>query len=320
MERVQSHGLIRVHARDATIDAILREDRGTGVSYTRHFNQSEDFFLKLAEPLEVPSFSIHHDIRRSEPSPQYAATLRELVKRIKQLVPGILQDLRYLFDPAEILRPAFYRLFRLNDRLYLFHLRIDLVFRPQRHQVVTRGTNDTTPVYQTDQLVIDTNVIPLREIEGPEHDPSIFVVEELISETWIGETGRGYFVQGIWIDSDLTKFFSKLMLPRGKRLYPYYPFNSKFRTVCLAPIDLEADARRQVIPFLHRARDFLQPHLEQIQQVLREEEFSENLPLFQELKERIPAEMEKYWAPLTMKVYLNEDDMKEFQVVLDEGN
>lgn len=318
VEKVQTHGLIRIHARDEKIDALLREEQGEGVAYTRHFNQSEDFFLKLAEPLEVPSFSIHHDIRRSDPSPQYLITLRELVGRLKRLIPDILRDVQYLFDPAEVLRPAFFRLFRLNDQLYLFHLKIDLVFRPQQHEVITRGTNDTTPVYRTDQLIIDANVIPLRGLEGAEHNPTVLFVEELISETWIGETGRGYFVQGIWIDSDLTKFFTKLMIPRGKRLYPYFPFNSKFRTVCLAPLDLEAGARRRAIPFLHRARDFLKPHLEMIQQVLREKEFSEELPLFQELKERVPPEMEKFWEPLSMKVYLNEEDMKEFQVVLQE--
>ncbi len=309
--------MIRAHTSDVEINGILKEESRGGVTYTRHFNQSEDYFLKLSEPFEVPSFSIHHDIRQSEPTPEYIKTLRRFMVQLKSLVPDLFADLVYIFDPAEVLRPTFYRLYRLEERYYLFHLRIDLVFRPQRHEVVVRGTNDTTPVYRTDHLVLDSNIIPLKDVRGSSSTPELFVVDELISETWIGETGRGYFVQGIWIDSDLTKFFSKLMMPRGKRIYPYYPFNSKFRTVCLSPLEPEATKRRVMIPVLHRSRVFLEPHLERIQQVLREQEFQESLPLFQEIKETVPPELESHWAPVSMKVYLNEDDMKEFQVIID---
>ena len=310
--------MINAHTTDEEINAILGSDAGQGVTYTRHFSQSEDFFFKLAEPVEVPSFSIHHDVRKPEPSAEYIRTLREYIIRIKNLVPGVFRDLVYIFDPAEILRPTFYKLFHLEEHLFLYHMRIDMVFKPQHHEVVTRGTNDTTPVYRTDQLVLDANVIPLRRIQGSQEKPEQFLVDELISETWIGETGRGYFVQGIWIDSDLTKFFSKLMMPKGKRVYPFYPFNSKFRTVCLAPLDLEAKARGSVIPILHKSREFLRPHLDAIQQVLREQEFNESLPLFQEIKATVPPELEAFWTPVSMKVYLNEEDMKEFQVVIDE--
>jgi hypothetical protein len=311
------HGAIRLHATDPEINDLLREETGAGIPYTRHFSQSEDFFLKLSEPFEVPSFSIHHDVRRSEPSSQYRDTLRGFFTRIRRMLPGVFSDLRYTFDPADILRPSFYRLFRVGESVYLFSLRMDLVFRPHLHTVVQRGSNDVTPVYRTDQLILDMNVVPLREVRGTDGEPRVLFVDQMISETWIGETGRGYFVQGIWIDSDLTKFFSKLALPAGKRIYPYYPFNSKFRSLCLSPPDPEATVRRSLIPVLHQTKKFLRPHLEAIQQVLRKEEFSENLPLFQEIKATVPEELEKPWAPVGMKVYLNERDMKEFEVISD---
>ncbi len=37
------------------------------------------------------------------------------------------------------------------------------------------------------------------------------------------------------MDADLTKFFSKLFLPAGKKTYPYYPYLCKYKTVCQSP-------------------------------------------------------------------------------------
>ncbi len=87
--------------------------------------------------------------------------------------------------------------------------------------------------------------------------PAVAVVEQMISDTWIGETGRGYFIQGIWMDADLNKFFTKLVIPQGKRIYPYYPFTSKYRTICHNPIGISSAQRREAIPRLHRFIDFL---------------------------------------------------------------
>lgn len=65
---------IRVTFTDGEINRMLSE-RATGVStVTRHFNQSEDFFLKLSEDFFVPSFPIHHDV--TVPTPRRCATKR----------------------------------------------------------------------------------------------------------------------------------------------------------------------------------------------------------------------------------------------------
>jgi hypothetical protein len=136
----------------------------------------------------------------------------------------------------------------------------------------------------------------------------------MISQTWIGETGRGYLVRGVWMDNDLTKFFSKLFFPAGKRLYPYYPFFCKYKTVCQMVPDLGAEGKKRALPLLHRAIQYLQPEMERIQKSLRGQGFSDALPEFRELKEKIPPYWQDAWSNLTVTPYLNRNEMKEFKL------
>lgn len=311
----QGAGSIQLNTSDPEINAMLQRSSERAVGFSRHFSQGEDFFLRLGQSFEVPSFSIHHDIRQTSPSPRYRTALRGLIDTLQQLVPGIFSGLTYLFDPAEILRPTFFQMYRVGGESYLYMMGIDLVCRPQKHQIIERGTNDTTPVYRTSELVLDTDVIPLKELIRNGDRTTGGVIEQLISETWIGETGRGYFVQGIWLDTDLTKFFSKLILPAGKRIYPYYPFSSKYRSICAHPIGLDQESRRQIIPLLHRFKSFLRPHISTIEQILREQQFSESLDQFLAIKQQVPPEWQQRFAPISMSVYLNEEEQKEFEVV-----
>ena len=128
------------------------------------------------------------------------------------------------------------------------------------------------------------------------------------------ETGRGYFVQGIWMDHELTKFFSKLFVPTGKRLYPFYPFQCRYRTICSTVIATNAEERRTVPPQLHRALQFVSPVMDTIQDALRESDFSEQLDIFQALKRKVPQFWNTIWSDLQIKPYLNNQDMKEFVV------
>jgi hypothetical protein len=313
MEKVL--GEIRLNTTDSVINGLLRRKSDVAVGYSIHFNQSEDFFLRLGRDFQVPSFSIHHDIATTTPLPKYLDSLRSFLADLQQMLPGVFEGLTYFFDPAEVLRPSFFQLYRVAGTYYLYLLKLDLVFRPQNHIVVEKGSNDTTPVYRTSNLIVEANIIPLRHIEQNGNAPQVFHIEQLISDTWIGETGRGYFVQGIWIDTDLNKFFSKLVVPEGKRIYPYYPFTSKFRTICHNPIRIDGPHRRESIPFLHRMKEFLVPHLEEIQSVLRGEEFSPDLPLFQELRQQVPADWTGYFESFSLDVYLNDQEMREFEVV-----
>lgn len=311
----QGAGTIQLNTSDPEINAMLQRSSDRSVGFSRHFSQGEDFFLRLGRSFDVPSFSIHHDIRQDRPSAAYQTSLRELIDTVQQMVPEIFSGLTYVFDPAEILRPTFFQMYRVGGENYLYLMGIDLVCRPQKHQIIQRGTNDTTPVYRTSELVIDTDIIPLRELVRSGERTTGGVIEQMISETWIGETGRGYFVQGIWLDTDLTKFFSKLILPRGKRVYPYYPFSSKYRSICAHPIGLDPDARRQIVPLLHRFKHFVRPHIPTIEQTLREESFSESLEQFAAIKEQVPMEWQQRFAPISMSVYLNEEEQKEFEVL-----
>ncbi|WP_157702984.1 hypothetical protein [Alkalispirochaeta alkalica] len=306
-------GMLGLVAADAEITELLQTPLAQDVRYTSHFSQSEEFFLKLDRPFQVPSFPIHHDVRLTTPGREYQSALRSLTQDLYRLLPEIFQGLHYAFDPREILRPVFYKLFRLEERLFLYHLRLDISFRPALHRVLEKGTNDQTPLYETDQARLEASILPLASPPAG-GDPREIRIDQLISDTWIGETGRGYFVEGIWIDNDLTKFFSRLIIPQGKRLYPYYPLTSRFRTVSHTPLDLRTRELPRTVPLLHRARLFLEPHLEAIQQTLRSESFSEELPLFRELKQQVPEELQAPWQDISLRVYLNEDDMKEFEV------
>ncbi|MFP4409523.1 MAG: hypothetical protein ACLFPW_13460, partial [Spirochaetaceae bacterium] len=143
-----------------------------------------------------------------------------------------------------------------------------------------------------------------------------FRVDQYVSDTWIGETGRGYFVQGIWLDTELTKFFTKLFAPEGKRLYPYYPINCKYRSICHTVVDVDPHLRERRIPELHRIRQYLAPHMEEIQESLREESFSTDLQTFRTLKEGLPDTLRDLWNDVQVKAYLNEEEMKEYEVRL----
>lgn len=311
-------GELAVPFSDGELNRLLETRTGTPASFTRHYTQGEDFFVKLDTHIEVPSFSIHHDVRIKRPSPEYLDRLRRLVSNIHQAVPQLLADMTYLFDPAEVLRPTFFQVYKLEGVSYLYLLKIDLLYRAQAHELIERGTNDETPRYRTNRITLEADFIPLSEVITREEKVHGFRVDQYVSDTWIGETGRGYFVQGIWLDSELTKFFSKLFAPEGKRLYPYYPINCKYRSICHTVIDIDPELRKQRLPDLHRIRSFLAPHMEEIQDALREDHFSAELPTFKELKEALPKELANLWSEVRVQAYLNEEEMKEYEVHFEE--
>jgi len=116
------------------------------------------------------------------------------------------------------------------------------------------------------------------------------------------------------MDADLTKFFSKLLLPKGLRSYPYYPFVCRYRTVCHVVVHLSPEGRREQVPYLHKAFQFLQPEMRNIEAALRGSEFSEALPTFQAIKQRVPDYWKDLWSSLRVTPYLNENDMKEYKI------
>ncbi len=308
--------LLRIPYTDPSINTLLSSlPEEYPCTYTRHFNHLEEFFLKLDSSFVVPSFSIHHDVRCTEPTPSYLENLHRILHALGALLPSLFRGLTYGFDPTEVMRPLFYRVYTWEGDLFLYLLRLDLSAHLQEVEVLQKGTNDTTPVYRSRRLYLEADIIPL---EGKEKDQEgYFRIKHLISQTWVGEEGRGYFVQGIWIDRDLSKFFTRLFIPPGSRLYPYYPYNSRYRTLCLSIPFPEVSRRETFVPLLHRGIHFLSPYLPRIEETLKKTAFSENLELYQQIKLTVPGEWYKEWMSIHVRPYINEFDMKEY--VLEEN-
>jgi hypothetical protein len=162
---------------------------------------------------------------------------------------------------------------------------------------------------------MEADMIPITAVETGEKGSRVLTVHQSISDTWIGETGRGYFVQGIWLDRELSKFFSKLFLPRGKRTYPYYPITCKYRSICLTVIQLDPEGRKRFLPILHQARGFLLNNIAVIENSLRSQEFSESLPAFTKLFDKIPDPLRAGFSGISVNTYLNQQEMREYEII-----
>jgi hypothetical protein len=313
---------IRVVYPDAEINAVLAAIpvQTRGVSCAIRYNHSEELFIELGAELTVPRFPIHHDIHSDVPSATYAYALKSLVVQLVDILPDVFRGLTYFFDPSEPLKPHFYKLYKVENSVYLFLLRIDLVFRHFHGEVVEAGTNDITPAYRTRHIFLDSEFIPLEAVMWELGKARAFKVRQLISNTWIGETGRGYLLHGIWMDNDLSKFFSKIVLPEGTRTYPYYPLFCKYKTICAEAVPPVPERRKRMLPLLHRAIAFLAPEMERIQNSLKESSFSENLPDFIELRNRVPASWRETLKGISIRSYLNERDMKEYALDIDNSS
>jgi len=292
----------------------LLQRTSSSASYTSHFNQNEDFFIKLTAPIIIPSFPIHHPVDILDPSKSYLQSISQILEQLIEQTGTIFQGLTYFFDPREHLRMGFYRMYKAEDQLYIYLVKIDLTYHPSRHTLIDQGDNDHSPRYQTNMLLLEADFIPVEGSQDQAQETKIFPVTQSISDTWIGETGRGYFLQGIWLDRDLTKFFSRLFIPKEKNLYPYYPFTCKYRAVCHSVVLLDPEGRKQFLPLVHRGREFLMKHMKSIEDSLRTNEFSENLESFQELYEKVPNSARSLFLPISLDLYLNEKEMREYKI------
>jgi hypothetical protein len=305
--------LIQAPYADKGINDLLGNLDAAPARYTRHFSQNEDFFIKLSSEFNVPPLPIHHDVKKPKPEREYLLKIKDILTQLVSLAPDVFQELTYFFDPSDILRPAFFRLYRIDSSQYLYLVKLDLLFRSQDDTVIEKGNNDWTPQYRTSNLFLSAFYVPLNSVNLRD---GLFEVKQTVADTWKGERGRGYFAQGIWIDDDLTKFFSRVFLPQGKRAYPFYPFVCQYNTICQNLINLGPDDRRYSLPFLHRAFNFLAPSMRQIERKVRGNGFSEDHDIFKALKSKVPDFWETFFDGLKVETYLNTNDMREFRVEL----
>ena len=116
------------------------------------------------------------------------------------------------------------------------------------------------------------------------------------------------------MDDDLTKFFTKLLVPKGVRLYPFYPFVCRFKTICENVADPSSEYRDSSLSHLIQALEFLTPYMEDIQEQLRDSQFSEEMEFFQNLKKQVPQYWDLVFQNIKIETYLNQNDMREFKV------
>lgn len=311
---------IRVAYADTEINAAITSipEDAHDVSFSVRYNHSEELFIEIDSSFTMPRFPIHHDIHTDVPSATYAYALKGLVQQLINILPDVFRGLTYYFDPAEPLKPHFYKLYKVDDAVYLYLLKLDLVFRHFQGEVIEAGSNDVTAAFRTSRIFLESEFIPLEAVMWELGKARAFKVRQLISNTWIGETGRGYLLHGIWMDSDLSKFFSKIVLQEGARTYPFYPIFCKYKTVCAQAIPPDQDRRKAILPLLHRVISMLAPEMGKIQDALRDPSgFSETMPLFVEIRDRVPPYWREALKNVAVHAYLNDRDLKEYLVEID---
>ncbi|TVQ37194.1 MAG: hypothetical protein EA384_13110 [Spirochaetaceae bacterium] len=272
---------------------------------SRRFTQSEELFLELDEYYEVPPIAIHHDVNRREPSAGFLSAVEAVLDQVVPVTGGLLAGLSLGFNPLHASSALFYRVLERRGQRFIYLVTVDLSYRPLLHQVVTAGSNDVAPAYRTNRIFLAPDLVPLQDD---------LRVQQSISQTWIGETGRGYITQGIWIDRDLNKFLTRLFVAPGQLIYPYFPFHTKFKAICFSPIELGAGFRPRAVELIDSARAVLLPRIDDILETLREAPFSEELELFREMRAAVDPGWHEVFADLRLRAYLNEHDMKEYIV------
>lgn len=299
-------------ASDTEVMGRLRSLDSLVPTWERRFTQEEDFFLLLDRPFVVEPFEIHHDVRVAEPSQRYLRMIRAVVKSWTQALPGIFQGLSWFFDPKDLFRPLFLQILTARDKRYLYLLRPDLTYRGRSCDLLERGGNDTTPRFSTRSLFFESEVLPLDSIEGVAPQRQIFL-KKLFPFTWQGETGRGYFVTGRWLDQEITKLLSRAALAPGRKIFPCLPLRCRFETLssfCATPTQ---EGRKQAAAALEAAWPLVTPWADRIQNDLKEDPYREDHPLVSFLRQQWAGRLEHRWDPFRLEPYLNEHEQKEYR-------
>ncbi len=315
---------IKINYINETINQTLKDLRSKQVNFTRHFNHNEEFFIKIDSDFTVPQFGIHHDVMLDNPETEYLENITDIIKQLSFKLPKLFEGTMYFFNPSQILKPCFFEIYEFESTYYLFLLQIDLTFRPQKHRIIERGTNDITSSYYSNFLFIDSIFIPIKEIVQKNNKLHSFIIKSHLSDTWIGEKGDFYHKTGFWMDHTLTKFFSKLFFRENKKYYPYYPLICRYNTVCEFVFNFSREGRIKSLPPLHNAYKYLLPVLPEIQDDIKKriednrEQFKriEDLAIYRNIKNNIPEELKTFADNINISMYLNDKGMREYKIDL----
>jgi hypothetical protein len=289
----------RINKMLSVVPAHAKADGTTVCRYSRN----EDQFITLSEPVTVPSMPVHHPLDENTPPKGYCDAILTLVNALIRLEPTLLAGTSWYFDPANIHAPTFYRVEYVGKAPYLYLALVDLTCRPLECEILTAGTNSATSEYRTERLYFECDWFPLENASSGNLE-----ISQSIPFTWKGEAGQGYMLHGIWMDSDINKFFSKLILPAGKRNYPYYPFTCKQHCVSMNAWGMNGPE------LLDAARRHIEPMMDDILADLQVNPFSELMPLFARIRETIPASLGERWKNLNVTSRLDEREQKEYTV------
>ncbi|MFW6368200.1 MAG: hypothetical protein ACOCZ9_00555 [Spirochaetota bacterium] len=284
------------------------------------FDEEERSFFRLPVAVPVPSFPVHHDLRNTVPSADYIHRLTSVLNELSAQVPELLVGTRIRFDPARVLQPVFHRPLNgsegndgternrsepgTSEPQVALRVQIDLRSHPQHTRVIRSAGNDYTAEYETRDLYADVEIVAVEE-DGCS-------VRQLLSPTWIGERGRGYVAQGIWIDRDLTRFFTALVEPSPAQLYPYYPFSSRFRSLTHRPPSWKREDITLSVERYQHISAVLFPAIPEIERTFRAKGFSRDLPLISELSGRIPAWIRESFEGMHCRRSLTDGGLMEY--------
>lgn len=281
-------------------------------SLDRRFTQEEDFFLVLDRPFVVGAFPIHHPVTDFHPPDAYLETLRTLVDGWVALVPGIFQGLSWFFDPKDLFHPIFVEVLNAGPKPYLFVLRPDLTFRRGYSEVLVPGGNTVTPRYSTRYLFLESEVLPLTSwtLDG---DIQEFYLTKLFQPTWLGESGRGYFVTGQWLDRDISRLLSRAAFPAGVKTFPVFPLRCRYETLSVRCLSPTPEGRKRSAEVLEVAWPLIEPWTGRIQADLSAEPFRDDSPLVPDLREAWGPRLSLLWGDYRLEAYLNDHDQKEYR-------
>jgi hypothetical protein len=283
----------------------------SGEPLPRCFTQEEELFVRLSEPLLVASIDIHHDVTKITPSAEYVGFIQHLSSELARRLPALFSGLTWFFDPRDTLHPLFIQMLGAKDKRYLYVLRVDLTWRARFCEVLERGSNSRTPKYRTNSLFIESEILPLETLYSSATEKRLHLAK-LFQNTWKGESGRRYHVEGQWIDQDITKFVTRAVLSPGRKTFPFYPLRCRFNTLSAACIELDSQGRRKAATILELAWTQLAKRAPEIQSRLQEIPFTEDDHLLLKVREACQPLVEPRLGNYRLEAYLNSHEQKEY--------